>query len=187
MIFKELSIKGVFSIDLNPISDSPGFFMRTYDSNFFELNNLNTNWVHENHSTSVNKGTIRGFHFQYPPYSEIKLVRIVKGSVLDIFLDIRKNSPTFGKWGSIKLSSDNKKCLYLPKGIAHGMCTLENNTTMVYKVDTAYEPKFEDQIKWNDADINVDWPDFNNITISEKDKEANSFADFKKSSGGILV
>ena len=141
MNFKELDINGVFSIDLEPILDSRGFFMRTYDQKFFDDRNLSTVWVHENHSSSLNKGTIRGFHFQHPPHSETKLVRVISGSVFDVFLDIRKNSPSFGEYGSITLSAENKKCLYLPKGIAHGMCTLEDNTTMVYKVDQKYDTK----------------------------------------------
>ena len=187
MIFEELNINGVFSITLNPLQDSRGFFMRTYAKDFFESRNLSTDWVHENHSTSVEKGTVRGFHFQLPPHSETKLVRVVSGSVLDVFLDIRKDSPTFGKWGSLKLSSDNKKCLYLPKGIAHGMCTLEDNTTMVYKVDHEYQPDSEGQIKWNDPDLNIKWPDFSHYIISDKDENALSFSDFLEKTGGLLI
>ena len=107
MEFQELSINGVFLINLNPILDSRGFFMRTYDQSLFKSRNLNTKWVHENHSTSGNRGTLRGFHFQFPPHSETKLVRVVSGSVLDVFLDIRRKSPTFGKWISGTLSGDN--------------------------------------------------------------------------------
>ena len=187
MNFQELSINGVFLIDLNPIEDSRGFFMRTYDQTFFESRELNTNWVHENHSTSINKGTVRGFHFQFPPHSETKLVRVVSGAVLDVFLDIRKGSPTFGKWDCSTLSSENKKCLYLPKGIAHGMCTLEKNTTMVYKVDQKYEPKSEGQIKWDDSKLNVEWPQYDEFTISEKDQNAMSFPDFLEKFGGLDI
>ena len=187
MNFQEQSISGVFLIDLEPITDSRGFFMRTYDQNFFESRNLNTKWVHENHSNSLKKGTVRGFHFQFPPHSETKLVRVVSGVVLDVFLDIRKDSSTFGKWGSTTLSSQNNKCLYLPKGIAHGMCALEDNTTMVYKVDQEYEPNSEGQIKWNDLDLNINWPQFDKFIISEKDNNAMSFADFLETSGGLII
>ena len=185
MDIKELEIEGVYLIDLNPMGDKRGFFMRTYDSNFFEMNNLNTTWVHENHSTSLSRGTIRGLHFQFPPHSEIKLVRVTSGSVKDFFVDIRSTSKTFGKWGSIELSSENKRCLYLPKGIAHGMCTLEDNTTMVYKVDKAYAPKHEGQIYWGDPVLNIDWPNFDNYIISSKDKNAMSLKEFTELYGGI--
>lgn len=187
MNFQELSIDGVFLIDLSPVSDSRGFFMRTYDKKKFQTRNLNTKWVHENHSTSVNKGTVRGFHFQFPPHSETKLVRVVSGEVLDVFLDIRRDSPTFGKWDTTILSSDNKKCLYLPKGIAHGMCTLKDNTTMVYKVDQEYEPDSEGQIKWDDSKLNIEWPQFDEFTISEKDQNAMSFSDFLAKFGGLDI
>ena len=185
MIFKELEIKGVYSIALNPLKDKRGFFMRTYDIKYFESLGLNTSWVHENHSESTKAGTLRGFHFQFPPYSETKLIRVVSGSVKDVFLDIRKSSPTLGKWGSVILSSENKDCLYLPKGIAHGMCTLEDNTNMVYKVDMAYAPENEGQINPLDTSLNIDWPVFNNYVISDKDKDAIDFESFLKQYGGL--
>jgi len=185
MIFNELEINGVYSIELNPLEDKRGFFMRTYDIKYFESLGLNTNWVHENHSESAKAGTIRGFHFQFPPHSETKLIRVVRGSVKDVFLDIRKSSPTFGKWGSVILSSKNKNCLYLPKGIAHGMCTLEDYTNMVYKVDNVYEPDMEGQINPLDSFLDIDWPEFQTYTISDKDKNAIDYKSFIEHHGGI--
>jgi dTDP-4-dehydrorhamnose 3,5-epimerase len=174
MEFKELNLKGVFEITPEPHLDERGFFMRTYDIEMFKRNGINRKWVQENHSRSEKKGIIRGLHFQTEPYSETKLVRCIRGSVYDVAVDIRSNSPTFRKWVGLELSEYNKKILFLPRGIAHGFCTLTDVSEVVYKVDNFYSPLNETGIIWNDSDLAIDWPvtspilsvkDQNNVTL----------------------
>ncbi len=186
MLIKERKLKGVFEITLEPHEDHRGFFMRTYDDKVFRDYGLHQNWVQENHSYSKKKGTLRGLHFQLPPHAETKLVRVISGEVYDVIIDIRKGSPTFGEWDSIRLSADNKKMIYIPRGFAHGMCTLTNNFIMLYKVDNYYAPENEGAIKWDDPDIGIDWP-VDNPILSEKDSRAKSFKEFVETYGGLEV
>ena len=174
---QERNIKGVFEIQLEPHKDKRGFFMRVYDSEEFKKHKINKNWVQENHSLSKDRGVLRGLHFQLPPHTETKLVRVVKGKILDVFVDLRKESKTFGDWDSIILSARNKKMIYIPKGFAHGFCTLTNNCEVVYKVDNNYNPDSERTLIWNDLTLEIDWPTENPI-ISEKDSNAKSFKEF---------
>jgi dTDP-4-dehydrorhamnose 3,5-epimerase len=186
LIIKKRKIKGVFEIQLQPHEDHRGFFMRSYDDKIFKEFDLHRNWVQENHSLSIDKNTIRGMHFQFPPHSETKLVRVVSGEIFDAFIDLRKDSPTFGSWDSIILSAENKKMIYIPRGFAHGNCSLSENSQLVYKVDNYYSPKSEGTIKWNDPDIGIKWP-IKNPIVSEKDDKADSFMDFIKRSKGLKV
>ncbi len=187
MIIKERELKGVFEIQLEPKEDHRGFFMRVYDDNIFKNHGLHGNWVQENHSLNKKKNTVRGFHFQLPPHSETKLVRVISGKVLDVFLDLRKNSPTFGQWDSIVLSGENKKMLYIPRGFGHGICTLEDNTAMLYKVDNYYAPDHEGDIIWNDPELGVEWPLDGKPILSEKDSKAKSFREFIGTYNGLEV
>lgn len=184
MIIKERRIKGVFEIQLDPYEDERGFFMRVYDTHIFEKHKIHRNWVQENHSLSVEKGVIRGMHFQLPPHSEVKLVRVINGKIYDVFIDLRKGSPTFGQWDSINLSADNKKMIYIPRGFAHGFCTLTENCEILYKMDNYYAPNSEGSIRWDDPDVGIDWP-VNNPIISEKDFNAKSFREFTERYGGL--
>ena len=186
MIIKERKFKGVFEIQLDLHEDKRGFFMRFYDTRLFEKYKIHRNWVQENHSLSVEKGVIRGMHFQFPPHSETKLVRVTNGKIYDVFIDLRKGSSTFGQWDSIKLSADNKKMIYIPRGFAHGFCTLTKNCEVVYKVDNYYVPGSEDSVRWNDSDLGIDWPE-NNPILSEKDFKAKSFKEFVEKYGGLDV
>jgi dTDP-4-dehydrorhamnose 3,5-epimerase len=185
MIITERSLRGVFEIQLEPKEDVRGFFMRVYDDEIFKKHGIQKHWVQENHSLSVKKSTVRGFHFQLPPATETKLVRVISGAIYDVFVDLRKNSPTFGRWDSIILSEENKKMLFIPRGFAHGMCTLTNNSAMYYKVDNYYTPEKEFCIRWNDPQLGVKWPIDGAPIISEKDAKAKSFKDFIKEHGGI--
>lgn len=162
------SIQGVFEITLKPIADNRGFFMRTYDLQIFNQNGLQTQWVQENHSKSIQKDIIRGLHLQLPPFAETKMIRCIKGEVMDVFVDLRKNSPTFGKWGSVIISESNFKCVYIPKGFAHGFCSLTGNCEVVYKVDNYYNKPSELGIIWNDPDVGIAWP-VDKPILSEKD------------------
>lgn len=187
MQIKELNLKGVYEITFEPKCDKRGYFMRTLDNKILSEYGLNRNWVQESQSKSEKRGVIRGLHFQFPPYNETKLVRVIKGEILDVFVDLRKNSPTFGKWDSIKLSEENKKMVYIPRGFAHGFCALTNNCELIYKVDNYYSPEHEGSIIWNDKTINIDWGKIITPIISDKDKTALSFQDFVLKYSGITV
>jgi dTDP-4-dehydrorhamnose 3,5-epimerase len=177
MQINEQKIKGVFEIKLSPRLDERGFFMRTYDCNVFRDAGLNTNWVQENHSRSLKKGIIRGLHFQLPPYAETKLVRCTKGAILDVFVDLRSNSETFGHWDSILLSEENFNMVLIPKGLAHGFCTLTDVCDVLYKVDNVYNSEAEGGIIWNDDSLNITWPTTNPVT-SIKDSHNITFKQF---------
>lgn len=179
-------IEGVFEIQLEPHEDERGFFMRIYDDEIFKKHGIHRNWVQENHSLSVDKGIIRGMHFQFPPHSETKLVRVLTGEIYDVFIDLRKGSPTFGQWDSIILSADNKKMIYIPRGFAHGFCTLSKDCEVVYKVDNYYTPSSEGTIRWDDSSLEIDWPITNPI-LSEKDSKSKDFKDFCKTDGGLNI
>ncbi len=178
--------KDVFEIKLNPHQDNRGFFMRTFDQNIFNTNEIDYEWVQENHARSVEKGIIRGLHFQFPPHSETKLVRCVNGAILDVFVDLRKNSNTYGEWDSIKLSEDNYKCILIPRGFAHGYCTLTKKSDVLYKVDNLYTPDKEGGILWNDSELDIDWP-IKEPIISEKDNNNMTFNEFDKKYNGLKI
>jgi dTDP-4-dehydrorhamnose 3,5-epimerase len=186
MNFSKGNLEGTYIIELKPIVDSRGFFMRAYDKEFFAKYNLDREWVQENHSRSEQKGTIRGLHFQIPPFSETKLIRCIKGAVLDVFVDLRLNSKTFGQWDSVELSETNKKYAYIPRGFAHGFCTLTEVSEVLYKVDNIYKPENEVGIIWNDKDINVNW-NIDNPILSEKDKKNLTLKEFISKFKGIEI
>jgi len=141
--------------------------MRTFDVNSFKKINISRDWVQENSSFTLKKHTIRGLHMQLPPSSETKLIRCTQGKILDVYVDLRKRSKSFGKWGSIILNESNM--IYIPRGFAHGFCTLQNNCCVFYKVDNFYNSSKECGIIWNDKKLNIKWPTDNPI-LSEKDK-----------------
>ncbi|MEW6506948.1 MAG: dTDP-4-dehydrorhamnose 3,5-epimerase [Bacteroidota bacterium] len=186
MEVKELKLNGVYGIILEPLTDERGFFMRTYDRNIFKESGLNKEWVQENHSMTLNKGTIRGLHFQLPPFAETKLVRCIRGEVLDVFVDLRKDSETFGKWDSVILSEENYKMILIPRGFAHGFYTLTDNCEVTYKVDNYYSPAHEIGLLWNDTDLKIKWPEENPI-LSEKDKKNLTLKEFMNKFNSIEV
>ena len=186
MKIKERRIKDIYEITLSPIEDQRGFFMRTYAREIFEKYNIDRNWVQENHSRSRIKGIVRGLHFQFPPYSETKLVRCIRGSIFDVFVDLRKNTPTFGQWDSIELSGDNKKMIYIPRGFAHGFCTFTDDCEVLYKVDNFYKPEAEGGIIWNDKTLKISWP-VDEPILSEKDANLPTFGEFVSEYGGLEV
>lgn len=184
MEIKERELKGVFEISLIPFLDERGFFMRTYDDKILKEAGLNYYWVQENHSRTLNKGTIRGLHFQMPPFAETKLIRCIKGRILDVFVDLRIDSKTFGKWDSIELSEDNFKMILVPRGFAHGFLTLTDDCQVVYKVDNFYSSHHECGIIWNDSDLRINW-NVENPILSKKDSNNMTFAEFTKRYKGI--
>ena len=160
--------------------------MRTFDMDIFNAAGINRQWVQENHSRSEQKGIIRGLHFQLPPYAETKLVRCIRGAILDVFVDIRKGSLTFGKWDSIELSEENKKCILIPRGFAHGFCTLTDVSEVMYKVDNYYSKENERGLLWNDIEIGIEWP-VDSPILSAKDQNNQTLADFIKEHGKIEI
>jgi dTDP-4-dehydrorhamnose 3,5-epimerase len=154
----ETKILGVYIIKLAAKDDERGYFLRTYDRDIFARYGLQTEWVQENQSMSVVKSTLRGLHFQKGEAAETKLVRVLSGSVIDVAVDIRKDSPTFGQHVSVELSAQNQTALYISRGFAHGFCTLAPNSVVSYKVDNFYNPALEAGLLWSDPSVNIQWP-----------------------------
>lgn len=178
MKFKQLSMEGVFEIQLDPRRDERGYFMRAYDDKLFGEHGIHREWVQENESFSVQKGTLRGLHLQAPPDAEGKLVRLLSGEAFFAFVDLRKGSPTFCKWEGVTLSFENKKMLFIPRGFALGMCTLTDNSILYYKMDNYYAPESTDEIKWNDPSIGIKWPIEKPAVMSTRDENAKSLKEF---------
>ncbi|GAP42348.1 dTDP-4-dehydrorhamnose 3,5-epimerase [Lentimicrobium saccharophilum] len=186
MEISKRKLEGVFEINLNPLRDQRGFFMRAYDLDFFESNGLHRQWVQENHSRTDIKGTIRGLHFQLPPFSETKLVRCIQGAILDVFVDLRKNSTTFGQWDALELSEDNARMVFIPRGFAHGFCTLTQHSQVLYKVDNFYSRENERGLLWSDPEIGIEWP-VKDPFLSEKDRRNMTFGEFLNEIGGLRI
>lgn len=177
MIFIPLPLSGSYEVQLTPSGDSRGWFSRFYCKKEFTIVGHVKEWVQMNHSFTEKKGTIRGMHYQLPPYEEIKMVRCISGSIQDVIIDIRRNSPTFLKWYSIQLSSENKKMLYIPTGFAHGFQTLTDNCELIYFHSNYYAPGQERGINFKDPVIAIDWL-LPVSVVSEKDN-GNPFIDEK--------
>lgn len=164
-------IEDLFIIEPQVFGDNRGWFMESWSQKKMEEAGLFYNFVQDNHSFSAIKGTLRGLHFQKGSSSQAKLVRCVRGAVLDVAVDLRKNSKTYKKWVGCVLSEENKKQFLIPRGFAHGFLTLTDNVEFVYKADNYYDPQADRNIIWNDEEINVDWG-IENPILSEKDKKA---------------
>lgn len=164
-------IEDLFIIEPQVFGDNRGWFMESWSQKKMEEAGLFYNFVQDNHSFSALKGTLRGLHFQKGSSSQAKLVRCVRGAVLDVAVDLRKNSKTYKKWVGCVLSEENKKQFLIPRGFAHGFLTLTDNVEFVYKADNYYDPQADRNIIWNDEEINIDWGVENPI-LSEKDKKA---------------
>jgi dTDP-4-dehydrorhamnose 3,5-epimerase len=169
MIFKELELSGVYLIEPEFLSDSRGYFTRMFCKNEFDKYALCTDFPQWNLSHNNVKNTLRGMHFQKPPFEEIKLITCVKGAILDVLIDLRKESSTYKKWISIELNEQNKNALYAPKGIAHGYKTLCCDTDVFYHVSEFYRPEYSDGVLYNDEAFSIDWGDLSGLVISEKD------------------
>lgn len=170
-------IEDLLIIEPQLFMDGRGFFFESYNKNNL-AKNINTVFVQDNESRSV-QGVVRGLHFQKPPYEQTKLVRCVSGNILDVAVDIRTNSKTYGKYFSIELSSDNNKQLLIPKGFAHGFQVLSETALVNYKVDNFYNVNYESGIIWNDKILSIDWNYDLNSILSEKDLKLNSFKSLK--------
>ena len=170
MTFTRTAIPDVVIIEPKVHGDSRGYFVETFVSNKLEeFLGYQINFCQDNESKS-SKGVLRGLHYQLPPYSQTKLLRVIHGRVLDIAVDIRKNSPTFGKYVAVELSGENKKQLLIPRGFAHGFVVLEDDTVFAYKVDNYYSPECDRGIAFDDKNLNIDWIlNHNELNLSAKD------------------
>ena len=168
MIFTPTPIMGSYEIIPEPVSDSRGWFARIFCKNEFASIGHKKEWVQMNHSYTNKKGSIRGMHFQLPPFSEIKMVRCIAGSVFDVIIDLRHESPTFLNWYGTELSAQNKKMLYIPEGFAHGFQTLADDCELLYHHSAFYTANSEAGIRYNDEFINIKWPLFP-TEVSERD------------------
>jgi dTDP-4-dehydrorhamnose 3,5-epimerase len=173
MNIKETPINGLFIIQPKVFEDERGYFFESYSKKILKDNGLDLNFIQDNQSLS-HKDVLRGMHFQAPPFDQGKLVRVVKGSVLDVAIDIRKKSPTYGQHFSIVLSEENKTMFWIPPGFAHGFLTLEDNTIFSYKCTGLYNKESEGSLLWNDKEINIDW-NVENPIVSEKDQISTTF------------
>lgn len=169
-------ISNLTIIEPQAYSDNRGMFMETYNMNDFKAAGIDTSFVQDNHSNSV-KGVLRGLHFQ-KCFPQAKLVRVIRGEVFDVAVDIRRGSSTFGRWQGVILSEKNRRLFYIPEGFAHGFLVLSDEAEFVYKCTQFYHPEDEDGIIWNDPYINVEWPlsRIENIILSEKDKRYGGIA-----------
>lgn len=178
MEYKETEIEGVWVIEPKVFNDARGYFFEAWKQADFDAHiGRHVEFIQDNESKS-SYGVLRGLHYQKGEFSQAKLVRVIKGKVLDVAVDIRKSSPTFGKYVMVELSEDNKRQFFIPRGFAHGFLVLSDEAIFTYKVDNVYAPQHEAGIRWNDETIGIKWPiDPKDVLTSEKDLRANSFAD----------
>lgn len=176
-MIEETHIPDVVIITPRWFQDSRGAFCETYNKDVWCKHGLTTEFVQDNHSISRQQHTVRGLHFQRPPFGQAKLVRVVTGAIWDVAVDIRKASATFGKWVGVDLSADNGRQLYIPDGFLHGFITRSPNTEVVYKCSATYAPDYEGAVRFDDPDLNIDWGvAADDAVLSDKDAAAGGFA-----------
>lgn len=177
MEYRKTEIEGVFIIEPRVFGDERGYFFEAWKRQEFEENIGKVDFIQDNESKSV-FGVLRGLHYQKGELSQAKLVRVISGRVLDVAVDLRKGSPTFGKHVVVELSGDNKRQFFIPRGFAHGFLVLSDEAVFTYKVDNPYAPQAEASILWNDADLAIDWPlPEEKLILSQKDREAQPFTE----------
>ena len=179
MKFVNTSIEGLVIIEPTVFGDNRGYFLESYNKKKFEEAIGKVSFVQDNESKS-SKGVLRGLHFQKPPYAQAKLVRCIEGKVLDVAVDIREGSETFGQHVTIELSGENKKQVFIPRGFAHGFLVLSNTAIVSYKVDNSYAPTFDSGIRWDDSMLNIQWGvNEREVLVSEKDANLPFFSEFE--------
>ena len=178
MMVHALELAGVFEISPRKFGDDRGFFSETYNAKSFAEAGIDLTFVQDNLSYSAAKGVVRGLHYQLPPFAQDKLVRVTRGAILDVAVDIRKSSPTFGKWVALEVSAEKWNQILVPKGFAHGFMTLVENTEVIYKVTNYYSPEHDRSIQFDDPAIGIDWPlSSSGVQLSDKDRKAPLLAD----------
>jgi len=177
-VFRRLEIPDVVEISPPRFGDDRGFFSEVWKRSALEAEGIDIEWVQDNQSMSAEVGTVRGLHYQTPPYAQAKLVRVLHGSLYDVAVDIRPGSPTYGQWVGIELSAEKWNQLFIPVGFAHGFMTTAPDTEVIYKVSAPWSAEHERAILWSDPDLGIDWPALREAPIlSGKDKDAPSFAE----------
>lgn len=177
MEYIKTDIDGVYILEPKVFKDARGYFFEAFKKQEFEKNVGNVDFVQDNESKS-SYGVLRGLHYQKGEFSQAKLVRVIRGKVVDVAVDIRKSSPTFGKYVMVELSEDNKRQLFIPRGLAHGFLVLSQEAVFTYKVDNVYAPQSEASIKFDDETLNIQWPiDKKDVLASEKDLKGKTFAE----------
>lgn len=176
---ESLEIADVKLVTPQRFGDDRGFFSETYSATRFKAAGIDADFVQDNHSLSVQTGTVRGLHFQSPPYAQAKLVRVLRGAIVDVAVDVRRGSATYGKWVKAELSAENGVQIFVPRGFLHGFATLVPNTEIAYKVDNYYSKECDGSVKWNDPELAIDWG-LAGMTpvLSQKDEQAPAFRDF---------
>ncbi len=174
----EEPIEGLKLIEPNVFGDHRGYFFESYSKKVFGDLGISKDFVQDNESLSAHKDVLRGLHFQAPPHAQAKLIRVIRGAVLDVVVDIRKGSKSYGDHYAVELNEENKLLLYIPEGFAHGFRTLRPNSLFSYKCSAFYNPASECTIAWNDADLSIEW-DVNEPILSEKDQKGEQFSSFK--------
>lgn len=169
MVFTETKLKDAYLIDLERLEDERGYFARSWCQREFLAHGLDPKMVQCNVSFNKKRGTLRGMHYQLPPFAEAKLVRCTRGALYDVIIDLRRNSSTFLQWFAVELTAENSRMLYIPKGFAHGFQTMEDNTEVFYQMSEFYSPEHARGLRWSDPLFKIDWPDAER-TISAKDK-----------------
>lgn len=182
----ELTIPGVMKVEFNRSTDSRGFFERIYDEEIFRMYGLSIEWPQESIAFTKKRGTIRGLHFLYPPKNEAKFIVMLAGEAFWAFVDIRKRSPTLGKWGIITLSAERGEAIFIPRGFANGVCTLTDDVMVLYRIDNTYDDSAKSEFKWDDPELGISWPVKNPTELSLRDVRAKSFSEFLIQSGGGL-
>jgi dTDP-4-dehydrorhamnose 3,5-epimerase len=174
MKFTEAALPGIFLIDIDPHADDRGFFARLWCKDELGRKGLTTDVAQISLSFNRKRGTLRGMHYQVAPHEEVKLVRCTRGAIYDVLLDLRRDSPTFGRWISAELTTENRRALYVPRGIAHGFQTLEDHTEVLYQISEFHRPESARGVRWDDPAFRIEWPDPSPI-LSDRDS---SFPDF---------
>jgi dTDP-4-dehydrorhamnose 3,5-epimerase len=181
MPFTQTPIKDLVIFEPRVFEDGRGYFFESYNQKLFEENGIDTKFIQDNQSKS-SLGVLRGIHFQKPPFAQAKLVRVLSGKVLDVAVDLRPESATFGEYFAIELTAENKKQLFIPRGFGHGFVVLSQTAEFAYKCDNLYSKEHESGIIYNDSDLKIDWQiETSELIISDKDQQLKSFVEFKNS------
>ena len=171
----ETTLAGVLILEPKVFGDARGWFMESWSKKKMEDAGIFVDFVQDNHSFSAEKGTLRGLHYQLNPMAQAKLLRVSRGTIFDVAVDIRCGSPTYAKWVGIELSAENHRQLFIPRGFAHGFITLTNDVEVLYKADNLYAPEYDGNIRWDDPEIGIKWP-IAPVVLSEKDAAAPALA-----------
>lgn len=176
--FRRLTIPEVVEVTPPKLGDHRGFFSEVFKRPAFEAEGIEIDWMQDNQSFSAEAGTVRGLHFQVPPFAQAKLIRVLRGAIFDVAVDLRQGSPSYGQWVAAELSAQKWNQLLVPVGFAHGFMTLTPDVEVLYKVSASYSRESEGAIRWDDPDLGIDWPRLRDAILSEKDAVAPYFKDF---------